>query len=304
VNAADATDGPAVGLGNIALKSSMMNMTGGTLTAATSGSRNAGNITVTARQDVNLTNKSSVTASSTGSGSAGNIKLEAGNSLLLSNSIVSSDATATTALGGDVKLKASFMVQLVDSTIKTSVQGGTATVGGNISIDPQFVVIQGSNILTTATFGTGGTITIIGNVVLIDPTSVLDVSSLSGGSGSIDIRSPVSNISGLIGRLPESVLEAQELLRAACAARLAEAQASSFVERGRDGIPAGPDGLLATPFLPPGPETPQTGASLLEPSGSSRTASPQASDVHVRRLLGADSVPRAQFLLDDSACRS
>jgi hypothetical protein len=97
--------------------------------------------------------------------------------------------------------------------------------------------------------------------------------------------------------LPESVLAAQALLRAACAARLAESKVSSFVERGRDHIPVGPEGLLATPYVPPS----------FEPSTqmSSAGASPgETSRIQVRRLIGQDLTPGFYLLSGDAACQS
>ena len=282
-----APDGPTVGLGNIGLTGSTITMTGGTITAATGGTRNGGKITVTAAQDLNLTDKAAVTASSTGSGSAGNIKLEAGNALLLSSSSVTSDATATTALGGDVKLTASNMVQLVDSTIETSVKGGTETVGGNINIDPQFVVIQGSQILTTATSGTGGTITISGNVVLIDPTSVLDVSSFSGASGQINIQSPVQNISTSLAPLPKNFASAAALLAERCAARAPDAKFSTFVVAGRDGVPLEPGGLLPSPLVAAdssGPVAPTATGAIQDHAGAASVASSSSASFGSRRV--------------------
>src|SRR5206468_267788 len=46
-NVGSAPDSPTVGLGNINLTGSTMTMTGGTITAETSGTRNAGTVTIT-----------------------------------------------------------------------------------------------------------------------------------------------------------------------------------------------------------------------------------------------------------------
>ena len=74
------------------------------------------------------------------------------------------------------------MVQLINSQISTSV-GGVAekSDGGNITIDPQFVVLQNSQIIAQAFAGAGGAITIIATSAFIaDPLSIVDASSTTG----------------------------------------------------------------------------------------------------------------------------
>ena len=231
-----------------------------------------------------------------GEGDAGNITITSASDVFIQNSSVTTEAAH--ASGGQVTINAPEMVQLVNSKVTTSVAGSdTDTTGGNISIDPQFVILQNSQILAQAFAGTGGNISIVSNVFLADPSSVVDASSALGISGTVDIRSPVSNISGVIGRMPESVLAAQVLLRAACAARLAESKVSSFVERGRDHIPVGPEGLLATPYVPP----PSEASALMSPPPLSLG---NTSGIQVRRLMGQDLTPRVHVLSGDAACKS
>src|SRR5262249_45276357 len=52
---------------------------------------------------------------------------------------------------------------------------------------------------------------------------------------------------GSVTRLPETPLQATELLRASCPARFAGGKASSLVIGGRDGLPLEPGGLLPSP---------------------------------------------------------
>jgi filamentous hemagglutinin family protein len=327
--------------GNVVLNVGSMSLANGATISSSSsgmdvGAGNAGNVTINASgpftssastiatsaenakggdilinaQNVQLSNGSLISASSNapftqvGEGNAGNIKITSDSNFIMQNSSMTTEAAHTS--GGTIEIKAPEMVQLINSNIKTSVKGTQGdTAGGDITIDPQFVILQGSEILAQANVGTGGNITITSNVFLADPTSVVDASSQLGVSGVVDIRSPVSNISGIIGRLPESVLAAQALLRAACAARLAESQVSSFVERGRDSIPIGPDGLLATPYLPPSSEpSSQMGSVPVDSGREPKGESFRTSGVQVRRLIGADSIPRVQLLSDDIACGS
>jgi hypothetical protein len=260
------TDSATVGLGNIDLTASTMSLKDSTVTTESLGLRNAGDIRINQNA--------------------------AGNDFEMQNSSINTSAGLSD--GGNIDINFENMFRMTDSVITSSVGNPqkTDTLGGNITIDPNNVILQNSQIIAQAFAGTGGNITITSGVFLADPSSLVDASSQLGVSGAVDIRSPVSNISGVIGRLPESVLASQALLRAACAARLAESRVSSFVERGRDHIPVGPEGFLATPYVPPS-----------EPSMQMSSAQMSDIAVQVRRLMG-DLTPRVHVLSGDAACRS
>ena len=209
-----------------------------------------GNVTLTAGQNLSLLEQSQVTATSAGgqlllqngqllsAGNAGTLTLTAGDSLILNNSTIAT--TATKADGGDIKLTAPNLIRLDNSRVESSVGGGALTTGGNINIDPQAVVLQNSQVLANAFQGTGGNITIAGNVVLVDPASLIDASSQQGVSGQVLIQAPVSNLAAALSRLTQMPLNAAELLTARCAARLREGRASSLTVAGRDGVPPEP----------------------------------------------------------------
>jgi len=130
---------------------------------------------------------------------------------------------------------------------------------------------------------------------LADPASVVDASSTLGVSGTVQINAPINNLSSVVAQLPESLLAVQALLRASCAAKLAQGATSSFVERGRDGIPAGPDGLLVSPYLP-----------MTAEQSKQRQATPSTriSGVQLRRLLGQKMPSSITLILDHAACSS
>jgi large exoprotein involved in heme utilization and adhesion len=142
--------------------------------------------------------------------------------------------------GGNIKVTAPYMVYLKDSEITASVGGGPATVGGNISIDPQYVILDHSKIVANAYAGQGGNIQIVSNVFLADPYSVVDASSALGIDGVVDIRAPITEISSTLVPLGEDFVSAFELLREPCMARLRGGKYSSFIVRGRDGLPIEP----------------------------------------------------------------
>ena len=119
--------------------------------------------------------------------------------------------------------------------------------GGSVDIDPQFVILQNSQILANAVFGPGGNINITTNLLLPDSASVISASSQFGQQGTIFIQSPISPASGKILPLGQKPLIPATLLSQRCAA-LAGSNASSFTVAGRDSLPAEPSGWLSSPL--------------------------------------------------------
>jgi len=224
---------------------------GGTLSAATSGTASSaagGSIIVSVTDQVRLTNSASITANSTGptAGNAGNISLDAGQQLEVSNN--SSITTATEspqANGGNIAIRAIDRIQVVDSTVSTSVLGAEGS-GGNIFIDPNVVVLQGSDVTAKAVGGAGGSITFVTPLFLTDSASLVSASSERGPSGTVTIQSPTSNLSGAVGQLTAKTSPPQVLLQNRCVAKTSSEQ-SSFILAGRDALPADPGGWLSSP---------------------------------------------------------
>ncbi|GKS63957.1 hypothetical protein YTPLAS72_12610 [Nitrospira sp.] len=230
---------------------------GGTISASTTGidSRaTGGSIIVNATDQVTLRNGGSITASSvvnpekpnTGIANAGNISLDAGLQLDMTNG--SSITTATQspqANGGNIAIRAIDRIQVVDSTISTSVLGAEGN-GGNIFIDPKVVVLQGSEVTAKAVGGAGGNITFVTPLFLTDSASLVSASSERGPSGTVTIQSPTSNLSGAVGQLTAKTSPPQVLLQNRCVAKSSNQQ-SSFILAGRDALPADPSGWLSSP---------------------------------------------------------
>jgi filamentous hemagglutinin family protein len=273
------TSGPGHA-GNILVKANDIKLGGGgTITAVSTGPGNAGTVTVqglnspansflidgagsgvfTTTSDtgtggdisidanaVSLQNGAHLSSNSAGSGSTGNIQINAGNQLAMNGSSVTTEANQ--ASGGAIKITTtpSGTVELTDSTITASVLDGTGG-GGSVDIDPQFVILQNSQILADAVFGPGGNINITTNLLLPDTTSVIRASSQFGQQGNIVIQSPVSPASGKIIPLGQKPLIATALVSQRCAA-LAGGNASSFTVAGRDSLPAEPSGWVSSPL--------------------------------------------------------
>jgi large exoprotein involved in heme utilization and adhesion len=256
-------------------------------TGAAPDSGAGGNITLTAGQSVTISNNASISASSTGPGDAGNISINAGQQFDMRNSSVKTEAAQ--ASGGNIDIQAIDRVRLVNSTISTSVLGGSGS-GGNITIDPNVVVLQNSQVIAQAVQGAGGNITITTPLFLADQTSLVSASSQFGLNGTVTIQSPTSNLSGSLGTLTSKPSQAQNLLTQRCAA-LANGQASSFVVAGREQLPADPGSWLTSPLAFAGIDAERFGDGTVADGTSNlapRTSGLLANDtVSLRRLTPA-----------------
>lgn len=181
---------------------------------------------------------------------------------------------AAQAGGGNISIRAIDIVNLGTSTVSTSVLGGGGS-GGNITIDPNIVLLQNSQILAQAVQGAGGNISITTNLLLADINSTISASSQFGQNGTITIQSPISPASGKILPLSQRPLIATSLLNQRCAA-LAGGNFSSFTVAGRDSLPAEPGGWLSTPLAlassePGGGTLTKFGSSLSEGESGEET---------------------------------
>ena len=211
------------------------------LFAQTRGTGAGGDIVVHA-PTIRLTEGAAISAQSTGTGAAGTIQLTAVDALLLrGHSAITTNAQH--ASGGAIQIAARTLVRLHDSEITTSVLGGDSQAG-NITIDPQAVVLQNGHIRANAVEGRGGNITIRAGVFLADPASAVTASSETNIAGTINIQDPVANLNGIVAPLPQTMVAAEGLLRNRCLARLREGTVSTLVVRGREGVPTTPDGVL------------------------------------------------------------
>lgn len=200
-----------------------------------------GNLHIRAKH-ITLRNGGTITASSADS-PAGNIDIQVEETFRSQHSQVTTASTRSG--GGTISLKAGRLVRLSDSRITTSVQGGEDNAG-NLRLEAPLVILESSDIIARASMGNGGRIDIQARqVFLADPTSQVDASSLEGGiDGEVDIQASVSSISGLVVPLPAVFASAATFVRTACPTRLHEGIVSTLVERGHDGVPVAPDGLL------------------------------------------------------------
>ncbi len=247
--------------GTISIHTPRLDIADGRIQTLTDGDGNGGVIDVQAGR-TSLTSGAQITTESRGAGNAGNIELWTDTLVLTGNSAVTT--AASQADGGDVQIIAQTMVRLQDSRITTSVESGEGT-GGNITIDPEFLILQNSQISADAFGGPGGNIQITAEVLLADPPSSITASSARDVDGEIDIQATVTNLSGLISPLSPNFASAAALLRDRCAAQLREGTVSSFVARERTSVPATPNGILPSRLYRPKPNLAKSSETAWQP---------------------------------------
>ena len=190
---------------------------------------------------IDLSQDARISVESTGTGNAGSIRVVATDTFRSTDSSVTTRAEKSQ--GGTIHITAQTMVRLRHSEVTTTVAGGDERAG-NVTIDPEFVILENSSITANAVGGPGGNITITAGTFLADPASTVSASSARNIDGEISIQAPVQDLSGVVTPLPQDVVPATVLLSDQCAARLRAGVVSSLVTRGRDGIPASPEGVL------------------------------------------------------------
>jgi large exoprotein involved in heme utilization and adhesion len=171
--------------------------------------------------------------------------------LLRGHSAITTEARQ--ADGGNIQVTAQTLVRLRDSQITTAVGSGTGR-GGNITIDPQFVILERSQLVADAFGGPGGNITIVAQGFVPDAASRVSASSALAAPGEVNIQA-LTNVSGVVAPLPQQFLPAAALLSARCAERRRAGRSSSLVLGGRDGVPREPGALGPSPLaraVPPG----------------------------------------------------
>jgi filamentous hemagglutinin family protein len=237
------------GLGGESAPARVVRLTNGQVRTSTVGQRGGRGDVLVRATEVILTDRATISAESTGADDAGNIRiLDADTVRFQGQSMVTSEASR--ASGGNIEVKAHSLVGLREHSAVTAAVEGVEEVGGNIDMHAEVVLVEDSDILANAPAGRGGRITIEAEGFFADADSRVDA---SGGveAGIVEIQA-LTDLSGVMAPLPQNFVPATALLRDQCAARLREGIRSSFVIRGRDHLPLAPEGVLPSPFSPPG----------------------------------------------------
>jgi hypothetical protein len=149
--------------------------------------------------------------------------------------------------GGNVDIQAINSVELFGGSItaEVGIDGGAETAGGNISIDPTWVILEdGSVISADAHEGHGGNVSIRTQGLFVSPDSRISASSELGVDGTVAVDSPETNLAGELASLSQAYLDAGSLIGDRCGAG-----AGSFALRDGPAVLAAPDGMLASPLL-------------------------------------------------------
>jgi subtilisin-like proprotein convertase family protein len=206
--------------------------------SSNTGSGEAGSVSIRAGDGVTVSGGSLITTSSA-LADAGAIELTSGGIITLSGQ--SSITASAGANGGNIKITAPDLVYAIDSAITATagsqqVGGGT---GGNITIDPEFIVLNNSLISANATIGQGGNINLLSSF-FFSSSSLITATGTTNGT--INISAPALDLGSELITLPTSLISAENQLRERCTAFL-QGEFSSFISLGRGGTEPEPDEL-------------------------------------------------------------
>jgi len=264
------------------LAGSLRLLNGSSISANTQGANAGGSINIHAR-DINLDASSSVQCAAVfdingqqSSGQAGAIALNADTSVLL-NGGSSIRTSAPLNNGGNISVAAGSEIRIADSQITTEagLNGGEILLaapeltyllnskltaqadttgsgfgnGGNLTIDPSFLILNNSALISKSSFGNGGNIGIQTDY-FFKSASTIDASAPFGLPGTVSVSAPEVDLSGSLIGLPSNLLGAETQLRSDCGVRLTE-NISSFVVLGRGGLPLEPGGFVPSWLVPP-----------------------------------------------------
>jgi len=224
--------------------------------ASFAGAGEAGDIVVHARRKITIEQDSSIRTSAAGS-TGGDIRLSAGVGISLIDSEVTARAQGD---GGNLVLLAPTVEAGEGEVLKTT-EGATiylsrsvvsaASVegqGGNIVIDPEFVILSRSQLAANAVQGNGGMINIISDIFL-ESGSLITASSEFGLAGEINVSAPDLDLTSQISPLTVVLLGGEGELPDYCGRKL-PGTLSSFVVSGPGGLPLHPDDWLPGLRLP------------------------------------------------------
>jgi hypothetical protein len=217
--------------------------------ASTTGLGAGGDVVLRAAR-IELASAGHVSAASTGAGNAGTVVIEADETLTMTEASVQTSAAASA--GGNIEVAVGESILLRDSTISAEAGGVTATdSGGNVTIDPDWVVLDESQIVARANTGNGGNIFIQSGFFVASARTVLDASSSQGVDGNVLIDSP-NQITGTVLQLDTPPADVDALARQRCVPQL-EAQRSSLTVAQRVDVGAASGNYLPSPLGDPPP---------------------------------------------------
>lgn len=176
VSANNLRQGPA---GQIVVDAGGNVLVDGSLVTAEPIEGQPGQIHITAGDAVRVLNGSRVTVNNNGIGPAGILTVEAGTSVVGENSTFVAQTGA--GHGGIIQITAPDQVRVRNSIVSSGVGGSAASVGGTIEITSETVRVENGRVVSNASNGSGGNITITTNGFRPDARSTVEALSLGGG---------------------------------------------------------------------------------------------------------------------------
>jgi hypothetical protein len=228
--------------GSISLEAGTLDLESSAVVASSNtGSGNAGSVSVQTSGGIFLDTASVITTAAA-RGDAGLIRLQSGSRIdLRERSRVTASAGRN---GGSIELRTRDVLHLIDSeitatagTVLAANASGAGGSGGNIFIDPTFVILDHSLISANAAIGRGGNIEIISDFFFNNASLITATGAVAG---TITISAPELDLSAGLIDLPSGLVDASTFLREQCARRLTD-DFSSFLLLGRGGVSESPE---------------------------------------------------------------
>jgi len=179
---------------------------------------------------ISISDGSTVSASATGNGNAGTVILIAVENLTVTNASI--ETSSAISAGGNIDIRVGQQLFLNEGGTISAAAGGVTPMddGGNVNIDPVFVILREGSILATANAGNGGNIDIRAGSFIIDTNSVIDASSQTGLDGRITIDT-VNNIYGSVLLLEAPAMNVPDMITQKCVAAAFQDGSSLIVEQ-------------------------------------------------------------------------
>jgi filamentous hemagglutinin family protein len=235
-----------LGLGNggdVNVTAQDINISGGSGILANSVSRSqggvGGDIMMTANEDLSL-NDGGVVAANSVAGNAGDITINAGTDAILEGQ--SSISCSAGISGGSIELNIGGLLYILDSSITATagilrnpegVLHANFGNGGNIILDPEFIVLDDGLISANAAMGQGGNIVLESNYYLNSGSTITATGFVTG-------IVPNGDVGEVFVGLPSAPVGSESQLQETCAVAM-NGDFSSFLAVGQGDVEAGPD---------------------------------------------------------------
>lgn len=167
--------------------------------------------------DISVALGGSITTAASASGFAGNINLDALNNIDVTGGGIRTDSELSG--GGNITVNAVNRLYLLNGELTASARGTSiGDDGGNVTIDPVFIITNNSRIVAQAVAGDGGIIELESQVFLSDRNSLISATSELGNDGEVRIFAPDNAVTGVLGVLQPTFDDLVPLLESPCAA--------------------------------------------------------------------------------------